>query len=270
MPSAELLLPILLLVPTGVVAGFVAGLLGVGGGIVIVPTMFWLAPVLGLPEDTAQHVAVATSLATIIPTGISSARAHRRLGNVDENLLRTWLPGVFIGSAAGASVGGYLDTDVLVLVFGLVALLVSILLAVPKPPVLARAVPAGRRLNVLMAIIVGSISALMGIGGGTLAVPLLTMFSVPMHTAVGTGAALGATIAVPGTLAYIVTGLTVDEDLPAFSLGYVDLPFAIVLALATTFIAPLGARAAHRLDRLTLRRCFAAFLLITAVRMLWP
>jgi uncharacterized membrane protein YfcA len=157
-----------------------------------------------------------------------------------------------------------------VLVFGLVALLVSVLLAVPRPPVLAHAVPTSRMLNVLIAVVVGAISALMGIGGGTLAVPLLTMFSVAMHRAVGTGAALGATIAVPGTIAYIVTGLTVDEDLPAFSLGYVDVPFAIVLGLATTFVAPFGARAASRLDRLTLRRCFAGFLLVTAVRMLWP
>jgi uncharacterized protein len=270
MTATELLVMFVLLVPVGIVAGFAAGLLGVGGGIVIVPTLFWLAPVLGLPEDTAQHIAVATSLATIIPTGIASARAHRRLGSVDQVLLRTWLPGVFIGSVVGASVGGFLDTDVLVLVFGVVALLVSILLALPRSPILLSQPPRSRPLNVMLAIVVGGISALMGIGGGTLAVPLLTMFSVAMHTAVGTGAALGATIAVPGTLAYIITGLLIGEDLPPLGLGYVHVPFAIVLALATTFVAPWGAKVAHRLDRLTLRRCFSGFLLVTAIRMLWP
>ena len=269
MPPFEVVLPYLLLIPTGILAGFAAGLLGVGGGIVIVPAMYWLAPVLGLPPETAQHVAVATSLATIIPTGIASARAHRKRGSVDDGVLRTWLPGVFIGSALGASVGGYLDTAVLVLLFGIVALLVSLLLTLPNSPKLATSVPSSGALNVGIAIVVGAISALMGIGGGTLAVPLLTMFSVAMHTAVGTGAALGATIAVPGTLAYMITGFLRGEVLPPFSLGYVNVPFALVLALATTFVAPYGARLAHRLDRLTLRRCFAAFLLVTAIRMLW-
>ena len=256
------------LLATGVIAGVLAGLLGVGGGIVIVPVLSWLLSASALDPEVTQHLAVATSLATIIPTSISSARSHRKRGSVDMSLLRRWGPGIVIGALVGGVVARFASGDALRLVFGLVALAVAVNMAIPKTLTAADALPRSKAANGALSGVVGLFSSLMGIGGGTLAGPIQSAFSVPIRTAVGTASAMGLLIAVPGTLAFIWAGWGV-EGLPPLSLGYVSVPAALLIIPATWFCAPLGASIAHRVDQALLKRLFALFLAITAARMLY-
>ncbi len=256
-----------ILLGTGALAGFAAGLLGVGGGIVIVPMLYWISPLLKLDPAVVVHTAVATSLATIIPTSISSVRAHHRRGAVDVDLLKLWGPAVFVGAALGGIASGYLDGKALAGVFGVVALVVAVNMALPKPLILADAIPGSASVNRLMATAIGFLSALMGIGGVTLSVPTLALFSFPIHRAVGTASAFGLAIAVPAVAGYIYGGWDIPGRSP-YSFGYVNVLAAIPLVIMTVLFAPLGAKAAHSISRTWLKRCFAAFLAVTALRML--
>ena len=249
-------------------AGILAGLLGVGGGIVIVPVLFWVFTFTQLDPDIAMPVAVATSLATIIATAISSARAHHKRGAVDMALVKRWGPWMAAGALLGGAVAGLVDAAALMLVFGLVGLAVSVNLARPKTLVLAPDLPQRRAAQPALAGTIGTVSAMMGIGGGTLGVPILTAFSVPVHRAVGTASAFGLIIAVPAVLALIVAGLGV-EDRPPLSLGYVNLVATALILPISTALAPRGAQLAHALDAKWVKRAFAVFLAITSLRMLW-
>lgn len=251
----------------GVVAGVLAGLLGVGGGIVIVPVLFWLFTLVELDDDIAMHMAVATSLFTIIFTSISSLRAHHRKGAVDGVLLKRWAPGVALGALLGGILAGYFEPELLTGVFGVVGLAVALNMAIPKTLVIADALPASSAVQASMSFVIGTFSALMGIGGGTLSVPTLAAFSYPIHRAVGTAAAFGLVIAIPAVLSFILVGWSVP-DRPPFSIGYVNLVAAAILLPFTTLFAPYGARLAHRLDARWVKRAFALFLAVTAVRML--
>ncbi len=251
---------------TGLVAGVLAGLLGVGGGIVIVPVLYHLFSLLGVDESVRMHVAVGTSLATIIPTSILSSRAHRRKGSLDPALIRALLPGVVLGVAAGAVASHFLGGRVLTAVFAAVALLVSLHMAFRREgSALADGLP-GRMGSGLLGAGVGGFSTLMGIGGGTLSVPLLSALRVPMHTAVGTGAMLGMVISLPGALAFVVNGLGVPLR-PPLSLGYVNLLGFALIVPATLLSTGWGAALAHRIDARRLRQVFAAFLALTSLRM---
>ena len=256
------------LVATGAVAGVLAGLLGVGGGIVIVPVLFWLFDWLGVPEAVAMHVAVATSLATIIPTSISSARSHHKKGAIDLALLRSWAPVIFVGALAGGLLSKVIASTGLTLIFGSIALLVSINMALPKKIVLADELPQGPVTRGLVPGFIGVFSALMGIGGGTLSVPTLTAFSFPVHRAVGTAAAFGLVIAVPAVLGFIWSGWGVPLR-PPYSLGYVSVPAAVLIFSASVFTAPVGSKIAHSLDPARLKLAFAAFLFLSSIKMLW-
>jgi uncharacterized membrane protein YfcA len=249
-------------------AGILAGLLGVGGGIVIVPVLFWVFTFTQLDPDIAMPVAVATSLATIIATAISSARAHHKRGAVDMALVKRWGPWMAAGALLGGAVAGLVDAEALMFVFGSVGLLVSVNLARPKTLVLARNLPQGRAAQPALAGTIGTVSAMMGIGGGTLGVPILTACSVPVHRAVGTAAAFGLIIAVPAVIALIVAGWGV-EGRPPLSLGYVNLVAAALILPISTALAPRGAQLAHALDAKWVKRAFAIFLAITSLRMLW-
>ncbi len=253
---------------TGAVAGVLAGLLGVGGGIVIVPVLFWVFGWLGIPPGLAMQVAVATSLVTVAVTAVSSARAHHRRGAVDLGIFRLWAPFMALGALAGGALAGFVSGRVLLAVFGTIALLVAWNLARPQTRILAPALPATPGAQPAMAGGVGLISAMMGIGSGTLGVPLMTAFSVPVHRAVGTAAALGLVIGVPAALAMIVAGLGVEGRPPA-SLGYVNLAAVALILPLSVLCAPLGARIAHALEPVWIKRAFAAFLFITSLRMLW-
>ena len=252
----------------GVVAGVLAGLLGVGGGIVVVPALEWLLELNGVPVEFRMHIAVATSLAVIIPTSVASARAHHRRGSVDIELARRWTPWIIVGAILGTAIASRVDGPVLSAVFGIVAILVALKLALPLDKwTLAESVPRSPLLAPLPATI-GTVSTMMGIGGGSLTVPSLTILGEPIHRAVGTSALFGLLIAVPGALGFVVSGWTNDQ-LPAASLGYVNLLGFVLIAPTTVLAAPLGARLAHALPHRQLSLLFGVFLLLVAVRMLY-
>ncbi|WP_290698377.1 sulfite exporter TauE/SafE family protein [Amphritea sp.] len=256
------------LMVTGIVAGLMAGLLGVGGGIVIVPVLYHLFTFLGVDETVRMHVAVGTSLATIIPTSIISARSHYLRGSLDRNLLKKLVPGVIVGVVIGAIASGYLNGNILTAVFASIALLVSLNMAFKKEGFsIADGLP-GPAGSGLIGAFIGGISALMGIGGGTLSVPILSALRVPMINAVGTGAALGLVISVPGAIGFLINGIGV-ESRPPLTLGYINLIGLALIVPATMLMAPVGAKLAHAINAKLLKQLFALFLFITALRMFY-
>jgi uncharacterized protein len=254
------------LVFASIIGGLVAGLLGVGGGIVIVPVLFWMFTAVKFPAELSMHMAVATSLATIIATSLSSMRAHNKKGAVDWDLVRRWAPALSAGALAGGLAARYLDGAVLTGIFGIVGLLVAINMSLPKSLVVSDRLPSTPA-QVGIAAVIGFISSLMGIGGGTLGVPTMTAFSFPIHRAVGTASAFGIAIAIPAVLGFIVSGWDVPGR-PPLSLGYVSLIATAIILPFTTYFAPHGARLAHRLEPIWVKRAFAIFLVITAAKML--
>lgn len=253
---------------TGIVSGVIAGLLGVGGGIVIVPVLELVLGLLGVDPAIRMHVAVGTSLATIIPTSIASSRAHSKQDFVDFNLVRRWGIFVFIGAVFGALIAGYVHSRVLSGVFATVAVIVALKMVLPfDERHLAKEVPRGAAAS-MIPFSIGTVSSMMGIGGGTLSVPVLTLLARPIHLAVGTASLLGLVIGIPGTVGFIATGFG-HPALPPGSLGFVNLIGFVVIAPATYFSAPLGARIAHSLQRRHLSIVFGVFLFIVAARMFY-
>ncbi|MFC0102204.1 sulfite exporter TauE/SafE family protein [Sphingopyxis terrae] len=264
-PDMAMLAAMMLL--TGAVGGVIAGMLGVGGGIVIVPVLDLVLAALGIDSSVRMHVAVATSLATIIPTAISSSRAHEAKGAVDHEQLRRWGVAIFLGAIAGVLLASRVSGDVLSAVFGIVALLVAVKMLLPlEGKHIAETMPEGVA-GQAIPFAIGGISSMMGIGGGTLSVPVMTLFAVPIHRAVGTAALFGLLISAPAAVAFVVTGWHV-EGLPPGSLGYVNLIGLAVIGPATFVTAPWGARIAHALSKRQLSILFGLFLTVVAVRML--
>jgi uncharacterized membrane protein YfcA len=252
---------------TGLVSGLSAGLLGVGGGIVIVPVLEWALQFTGVPPDWRMNVAVATSLATIIPTSISSTRAHHARGAVDWPLARAWALPIAAGSAIGSVLAARAHSAALAALFGVVALIVAMKMLLPLDHVrFAERVPRGF-VGSALATLIGGVSAAMGIGGGTLAVPTMTLTGEAIHRAVGTAAWFGLLIAVPGTLAYLFAQPGIE--LPWATLGLVSLVGVALIAPGAWLTAPLGARWAHSLSKRALSIAFGAFLCLVAARMLY-
>ena len=263
----EIALLIIALLAAGIAGGVLAGLLGVGGGIVIVPALEFVLEWYGVPSAFRMHIAVATSLAVIIPTSISSARAHHKRGAVDVALARRWALLIGIGAVIGVVIASQVSGPTLAAIFGVFVLLVAIKMTLPLDnKVLTDQVPTNVALGVVP-MVIGTISSMMGIGGGTLTVPTLTLLGEPIHRAVGTSALFGLLIAVPGAIAFIVAGWT-TAGLPPGSLGFVSLAGFIVIAPLTVLFAPLGARIAHALSHRALSLFFGLFLLLVAIRML--
>lgn len=256
------------LVVAGAAGGLIAGLLGVGGGIVIVPVLDLALEFAGVDPAVALHVAVATSMATIVPTSISSSRSHARRGSVDFAVVKRWSLPIVAGSLAGALAAAHVDAGLLATVFGVVALLAALKMLLPLDHVVLReSVPGGVAGAVLPATI-GAVSAMMGIGGGTLSVPSMTLCGEPVHKAVGTAALLGLWISIPATVGYLVAQPPAAA-MPPLTLGYVSLLGFAVIAPVTWSMAPLGARLAHSMDRRRLSAAFGVFLAIVAARMLY-
>lgn len=256
------------LLATGAISGVVAGLLGVGGGIVIVPVLYHLFTTMNISPDVRMHLAVGTSLATIIATSSSSIRAHWRRGAVDTALLRQWGPWIFVGVVVGTALAGLVRGTLLSAVFATVALIVAVHMGLGSPrKVIAEHLPEGAA-KAGLAGFIGAVSAMMGIGGGTLSVPILTLFNYPIHRAVGTAAAIGFIIGVPGAIGFVATGWSA-AGLPPFSLGYINLLGLALILPTSMLLAPVGARLAHRLDTTRLRRVFAVFLAVTSLRMFY-
>lgn len=257
----------LALAATGVFAGTLAGLLGVGGGIVIVPVLFFLFQSFGVSPDAAMVIATATSLATIVPTSISSIRAHHQKGNVDFDLLKRWAPFILVGVLAGSWLVTRVDGSWLTGLFGVIATLSALnMLFRTGKAALYEQLP-GIPGQTAVGTGIGFFSAMVGIGGGTLSVPLLTLFNYPAHKAVGTAAAIGLIISLPGALTLLSLGNT-PPDAPAGTIGLVNLNGFLCIVPLTVLFAPLGAALAAKLDAAKLKKIFAVVLLITGLRML--
>lgn len=256
------------LLATGVAAGIVAGLLGVGGGIVMVPAMGIVFGILGFSPEVYHHVAVGTSLAVIIPTGFSSARAHHARGAVMWDVLKLWGPFIVAASLLGGLMARSYSGDSLRLIFGVIAFVVALNSVLPLQQHLMGRFNGSALAHRISASVIGYVSALMGIGGGSLSVPTLVAFGTQIHKAVGTSAALGVLLAVPGAIGFIVSGWMV-EGRPPFSVGYINIPALLLIGVVAAMVAPVGAMLAHRLDQKQLKRGFAVFLLIVSLRMIY-
>jgi uncharacterized membrane protein YfcA len=252
----------------GVVGGLVAGMLGVGGGIVVVPILYHVLAALGVDESVRMHIAVGTSLATIIPTSFSSVTAHNKNRAVDWDLLKRWWMPMLLGVLAGSALAGFVSGRTLSLIFVGVAIPVALHFAFwGETKRFADRLPAGLG-GLVLPFGIGGLSTMMGIGGGTVGVPAMTLCGVPIHRAVGTASAFGAIISVPGTIGAMAAGLYAS-GLPPYSLGFVNLLGFLLIAPASFFVAPAGAAVAHMTDKNRLRMMFAAFVAVTAIRMLW-
>ncbi len=258
-------LPLLYLL-TGAVAGLLAGLLGVGGGLVIVPVLAGVFTLQQVPAEWVMHLAIGTSLGTIIVTSLSSIRAHHHRQAVRWDLFQRLTPGVIVGGWIGSWVASQIDTEVLQRLFALFELWVAVQLALGLRAPATHTLP-GRWGSALVGTGIGGFSALVGIGGGTLTVPWLVWNRVSIHQAVGTSAAVGLPIALAGTIGFVVSGWGIPS-LPQPSSGFLYWQPLFWVSLASLLTAPLGARLAHHLPVAPLRRLFAFSLFLVAMRML--
>jgi uncharacterized protein len=266
--AATALIWVAAMLGAGVAGGLLAGLLGVGGGIVVVPVLYNLLALMDVDDSIRMHIAVGTSLAVIVPTAFISARSHAKRGSVDKDLLRSWGPAIMIGVLIGSLSAGFLDGEVLVAIFAVIALLVACNMVLRRDGAKLRDGFPGPVWKAGLGLFVGGFSTLMGIGGGTLSVPILSTFGYPVRRAVGTAAAIGMLIAVPGALSAMFWGLGV-EGRPPFTFGFVNLVgFAAIIPM-TMLMAPVGARIAHSIPPRVLGYCFALFLALTSARMFY-
>lgn len=261
--SLEYLLAYLCL---GLVAGFIAGLLGVGGGLVIVPVLIWLFDAQGIAPDIQPHLALGTSLGSILFTSLSSLRAHHQHGAVDWKLVWRISPGIIAGTLVGALLAALIPAQPLKIFFIAFLFYAALQMAINFRPEPSRLLPGLFGLFGAGSVI-GSVSSWVGIGGGTLSVPFQVWCNVPFHRAVGTSAAIGFPIAFTGLTGYLIGGWNVSE-LPAYTLGFVSMPALTGIAIGSILTAPLGAKTAHSLPVMKLKRVFAILLLVLAIRML--
>ena len=268
MPEIDALLPMVgLLLAIGAFAGVLAGLLGVGGGIVLVPAFFYAFSTLGYGSDQLMQVCLATSLATIVVTSTRSVLSHARRGAVETGILRTWAPGIAIGAVIGVLVASSLRSDVLQGVFGGLALVVGLYLGLGRDHWrLGTEMPRGP-LRAALSPMVGFLSVLMGIGGGSFGVPLMTLYGRPIHHAVATAAGFGLIIAIPSVIGFLFVQID-PANRPPLTVGAVNLvAFGLVIAM-TLITTPWGVRLAHAMDPKPLKRVFAVFLVLVALNML--
>ncbi|MEW5773271.1 MAG: sulfite exporter TauE/SafE family protein [Thermodesulfobacteriota bacterium] len=251
----------------GGVAGILAGLFGIGGGLVIVPMLVFAFTRQGVPQDIMMQAALATSMASIMFTAVSSFLAHHRRGAVRWDIVRRIAAGILLGAFLGSAVASRLPTAFLKGFFVLFLYYVAYSLLLGRKPKPSRQLP-GNAGMFGMGNLIGVVSSWVGIGGGTLSVPFMLWCNVPPHTAVGTSAAIGFPIAVAGTVGYVVNGLHA-AGLPDWSLGFVYLPALAGIVAASVLTAPLGVRLAHALPVDRLKKAFAVLLLVVATRMAW-
>ncbi len=250
----------------GAVAGFLAGLFGVGGGLVLVPVLLLLFDAQHFPTGYLMHLALGTSMATIVFTSFASARKHHQHGAVNWQVVRRIAPGILLGTAIGAATASAIPTKGLGIFFALFVYFAAVQILIDKRPHPSRQLPriAGMTLT---GTFTGWVSSLVSIGGGTIVVPFLIWCNVPIRNAIATSAAIGFPIAVGGTLGYLAIGWHIDA-LPGPHLGYVYLPALFWVALASVLTAPLGAKATHRMNVGLLRRLFALLLIVLATKLL--
>jgi len=251
----------------GMGSGFVAGLFGVGGGLTIVPILLMLFLAQGFPEGQLMHLALGTAMATIVITSISSMRAHHQHGGVRWDIFRSMAPGLVAGTFIGSLFASRVPTDTMAVVFTCIVYWASLQMLLDIKPKPTRDLPGNAGL-VGVGGLIGGVSSLVAAGGGFLSVPFMVFCNVNIRQAVGTSSALGFPIALAGVIGYILGGWSMT-DLPGPNLGFVYLPAFLGVVVATIFMAPVGARMAHRLPVKQLKRAFGVMLAILASKMLW-
>lgn len=261
MPLELLIFPAL-----GVIAGLIAGLLGLGGGIVIVPVLIFAFQMLSFSDGVLTHMAVGTSLATIIVTSYGSVKQHHAKGAVRWDIFKYLSIGLIVGAFAGAEVADLLKGRVLQMLFGIFAVVIALQMAAGLKPNPSREVPGSVGLAASGGVI-GLASAIFGIGGGSLTVPFLTWCNVKMQHAVGTSSAGGMPIAIAGALGFVVAGWNAP-NLPEYSIGYIYLPAFIGIGITSVIFSQVGAKFAHRLPADTLKKCFAVILVFVGIKLI--
>jgi uncharacterized membrane protein YfcA len=251
----------------GVAAGFLSGLLGIGGGGVLVPVLYEAFGAIGVSEDVRMHMTLGTTLAVIAPTVVTSLASHNQRGSVDASVVRRMGPWIFLGVILGVVIANEASSVALRWVWVVFGSLLAVKMALGRDDWrIADALPRPPRLEAA-AFVIGVISVLMGIGGATFTVPLLTLYGRPLLQAVGTATGIGAIIAVPGLVGYVLAGWNAP-GLPPYSIGYVSLAALLVMPLSIA-AAPYGVRMAHRISKRRLEIAFAAFLACVVARFLW-
>ena len=268
MPDTMLLLEMLvMLLVIGGLAGVLAGLLGVGGGIVLVPSFFFAFQTLGYGGPQLMQMCLATSLATIIVTSVRSVLSHNKKGAVEWWILRGWGPGIALGAVLGVLVASALRSDMLQALFGVLGIVIGLYLGLGKSEWrLGETMPTGLR-RALVSPLVGFLSVLMGIGGGSFGVPLMSLYNIPIHRAVATAAGFGVIIAVPSVAGFLLLPIDAAQR-PPLTVGAVNIPAFLVVIAMTLTTAPLGVKLAHKTDPKRLKRIFAVFLILVALNML--
>ncbi|WCT73813.1 sulfite exporter TauE/SafE family protein [Sphingomonas naphthae] len=264
--SLPWLLPLIALLAAGLFAGFTAGLFGVGGGFVVVPALVIVLPLLGGSKEAMTHVAIGTSAATIIVTSIRSLRSHAKRGAVEWEVLKTWAPWITGGCVIGVLLASHVDGHVLKLIFATGVALMSLNFILPRmEKVLSENMPGGLP-RAAIAGGLGTFSALLGIGGGTIAIMVMTLCGRTIHRAIATASGIGTLIAIPTTLGFAIIGFG-EAGLPWGSLGYINVPATVAIASMSLITAPLGVAAAHSLPAKPLKRVFGAYLVVIAAFM---
>ncbi len=251
----------------GGIVGIMAGLLGIGGGIIVVPVLLWLLPEAGIGADNIMHIALATSLSTIIVTSASSVSNHLKKGNVDLFVIKWLIPGIILGGFLGAYVAELVPADSLPKIFGVILLGLALQMFLSVKTTKARHMP-GKVCTALSGVLIGTVATLAGIGGGSLTVPFLSRFGVEMRKAIGSASACGFMVAVSGMIGFVLNGAG-EENLPDYSLGYVYLPAMFAIVAASMFTTRIGVSLTTRLPTRLLKKVFAVFLLFVAGKMLF-
>jgi uncharacterized membrane protein YfcA len=264
---AGLAIPVCGLLVSGLLAGFAGGVFGIGGGFVVVPALLLMLPLLGGDHSQYAHIAIGSSAATIIVTSIRATVAHARRGAVEFAILRSWAPWVILGDGCGVLLASHVDGRVLTLIFASGVMLMSLNFLVPglNQKVVSQEMPSG----VLRASIAGGLgtfSSLLGIGGGVIAIMVMTLCGRSIHRAVATASGIGTLIAVPSAIGFAIIGFGLPQ-LPWGSLGYVNLPATIAIASMSILTAPLGVAAAHAMEPAVLKRIFGIYLVAIAIVM---
>ena len=267
-PAGDLLWLAAAILAAGVVTGILAGLFGIGGGAVIVPVLFEVFRVLGVPEEVRMQLCIGTSLAIIVPTALRSHRAHRARGLVIPYVLQSWTAPSIAGVAIGSLAAAVAPAALFKAAFAVIAAIIAAKLLIGREGwVLARELP-GRAVMTGYGFVVGLASSLMGIGGGSLVTMILTLYGKPIHNSVATSAGIGVPITLAGTLGYCLAGLPHQAQLPPLSIGFVSVIGVVLIAPVSSYVAPFGARLAHRLPQRWLEIGFGLFLLLAAARFL--
>lgn len=251
----------------GAFAGFLAGLLGVGGGIVLVPAFYYSFSVLGYDSPQLMHMCLGTSLATIVVTSVRSVQAHNKKGAVDWNILRAWGLGIVAGAVVGVFVAASLRSGLLQAIFGVLAIIVGLYMTFDRAKWrIGEAMPTGMARNILSPAI-GFMSVLMGIGGGSFGVPMMSLYNIAIHRAVATAAGFGVIIAVPAVIGFLMFDMP-EGTTPPYTVGAVNFVAFVLVVSMTLITAPWGAALAHRMNPKPLKRIFGVFLCLVALNML--